>query len=253
MRPMGSRFPAAFAAIFFAMAFVTLVHAQDAPLTEEAFRANMGFPAGAPLTYRDLACKVVDFDAFAQQMSAEGAHADLDRSPDGNAVTFTVRVRGRPRCPAPYPPVTRLPEFDLRDLAGKRVTSASLRGKPTLISFYFAACVPCIREVEPLNEFAAARPGMNFLAVTFDDRETARRFVDRYGFKWRVVPDARELVDRIRVKNYPMVALFDADGALLGTKTGGAKDELEAANVGPQLKRWMDGLLHRSTTGRTAR
>lgn len=244
----------ALAAPFVAALFLAgMVHAQDAPLTEDAFRANMGFAPGAPLTYRDLDCKEVAFDAFAKQMSADGAHADLDRAPDGNAVTFTVRVRGRPRCPAPYPPVSRLPDFELRDLAGKRVTSASLRGKPTLLSFYFAACVPCIREVGPLNEFAAARPGMNFLAVTFDDRETARRFVERYGFQWRVLPDARELIERIRVKNYPMVALFDAEGRLLGTKTGGARDELEAANVGPQLKRWMDGLLRRSTAGKPAR
>lgn len=223
------------------------------PLTEDAFRANMGFAPGTPLTYRNLDCAVVAFDAFAKQMEQDGAHADLDRAPDGNAVTFTVRLRGRPRCAAPYPPITHLPEFDLRDLGGKRVSSAGLRGKPTLVNFYFAACVPCIREVQPLNEFAAARPGMNFLAVTFDDRETARKFVDRYGFRWRVLPDARELIDRIRVKNYPMVALFDAQGRLLGTKTGGAKDELEAANVGPQLARWMDGLLRQSTKGTTAR
>jgi hypothetical protein len=50
-----------------------------------------------------------------------------------------------------------------------------------------------------------------------------------------------------------MVALFDAEGRLLGTKTGGAKDELEAANVGPQLARWMDGLLRQSTQGTRAR
>jgi cytochrome oxidase Cu insertion factor (SCO1/SenC/PrrC family) len=223
------------------------------PLTEDRFRANMGFAPGAPLTYRNLDCAIVPFDAFAKQMEQDGAHADLDRAPDGNGVTFTVRLRGRPRCPAPYPPITHLPEFDLRDLSGRRVSSASLRGKPTLINFYFAACVPCIREVGPLNDFAATRPGVNFLAVTFDDRETARRFVDRYGFRWRVVADARELVDRIRVKNYPMVALFDAQGRLLGTKTGGAKDELEAANVGPQLARWMDGLLRQSTQGTRAR
>ncbi len=39
------------------------------------------------------------------------------------------------------------------------------------------------------------------------------------------------------------MALFDANGRLLGTKKGGARDELEAANVEPQLERWMDGLL----------
>jgi cytochrome oxidase Cu insertion factor (SCO1/SenC/PrrC family) len=223
------------------------------PLTEAAFRANMGFAPNAPLTYRNLDCQVVPFDAFAKQMEQPGTHADLDRAPDGNAVTLSVRIRGHERCASPYAPISTMPAFELRDLAGRKVSNATLRGKPTLLSFYFAACVPCIREVEPFNDFAATRPNINFVAMTFDDRETARRFVDRYGFKWRVVPDAREFIDRIRVKNYPMVALFDAEGRLLGTKTGGAKDELEAANVGPQLARWMDGLLRQSTAGAPAR
>jgi hypothetical protein len=58
-----------------------------------------------------------------------------------------------------------------------------------------------------------------------------------------VVPDAQDFIDRMRVKNYPLLALFDAQGRLLGTKVGGARDELEAANVEPQVKRWMQGLL----------
>jgi hypothetical protein len=235
-------------------AFAHGASAQDAePLTEPAFRAKMGFAPDTRLTFRDLDCKVVAFDAFAKQMEQPLAHADVDRSPDNHAVTLSVRLKGRPRCPAPYPSITRMPDFELRDLAGRKVTAASLRGKPTLLSFYFAACVPCIREVRPFNELAAARPHMNLLAVTFDDRETARRFVDRYGFKWRIVPDAAELIERVGVKNYPMVALFDAEGRLLGTKVGGAKDDLEAANVGPQLTRWMDALLRESTRSPAAR
>jgi hypothetical protein len=84
---------------------------------------------------------------------------------------------------------------------------------------------------------------MNFLAVTFDEPEEARAFVARYKFRWRVVPGAQELIDRVRVKNYPTMALFDAGGRLLGTRNGGVRDELEAATVAPQLARWVDGLL----------
>lgn len=224
-----------------------LVQAADpappAKLTEESFRKSMGFAPTLRMAYRNLDCEPVSFDEFARQMSLEGTRADVDRSADGAALTLTVRARASATCPAPYPPISEMPAFDLRDLNGKRITSASLKGKPTLVNFYFAKCKPCILEVGPLNEFAAARPHMNFLAVTFDDTDEARAFVDQYRFKWRVVPNARDLIDRVRVKSYPMMALFDADGRLLGTKRGGARDELEAANVGPQLGRWVDGLL----------
>lgn len=212
-------------------------------LTEKSFRQSMGFPDSLRMSYRSLACEPATFDVFAAQMREAGAHAEVDKAVDGSAITLTVRKRGLPRCASPYPPITSMPSFDFVDLAGKRVTSASLRGKPTLLSFYFAKCVPCIREVEPLNRIAAARPQMNFLAVTFDSPEEARGFVKRFGVRWRVVPDAQEFIDRMRVKNYPMLALFAADGRLLGTRAGGARDELEAANVEPQVTRWMDSLL----------
>ena len=176
-------------------------------------------------------------------MRKPGAHADVERAVDGSAVTMTVKLRGMAPCPSPYPPVTAIPPFDLKDLDGRRVTSGTLEGKPTLVSFFFATCLPCILEVEPINRYAAARPQMNFLAVTFDEPAEARAFVKRYGLRWRVVPDARDFIDRMRVKQYPLMALFDANGKLLGTKKGGARDELEAANVEPQLKRWVEGLL----------
>jgi hypothetical protein len=47
----------------------------------------------------------------------------------------------------------------------------------------------------------------------------------------------------MKVKQYPMMALFDSSGRLLGTRRGGVRDELEAATVAPQLARWVDGLL----------
>src|SRR4051812_2954252 len=216
----------------------------DSPrLTESDFRGTLGLRPDVHLSFRDLSCKDVDFESFKAAMGQPGAHADVERAVDGSAVTLTVTLRGKAACPSSYPPITALPPFDLPDLAGKHVSATSLRGRPTLVSFFFSTCVPCILEVDPINRFAATHPQMNFLAVTFDEAEVAREFVKRFGLRWRVVPDARDFIDRMRVKQYPLMALFDAQGRLLGTKRGGARDELEAANVEPQLRRWVDGLL----------
>jgi hypothetical protein len=221
-------------------------HAAAPAFTESEFRATLGAAERARLHYRGVDCSPLTFDEFAQAMVQKGVRSDVERALDGSEITVTVRRSGPGICPSPYPPVAEMPPFELRDLAGKRVDSASLRGRPTLINFYFADCVPCILEVGPLNGFAADRPNMNFLAMTFDEPEVARAFVARYRFRWRVVPDAREFIDRIRVKQYPTMALFDGNGRLLGTRRGGVRDELEAATVAPQLARWVDGLLRSS-------
>lgn len=224
--------------------FTATALAQGVP-TEARFRETLRIGPQVRLDYRDSSCKAADFAGFVAGMRQPGAHAEVDRAVDGAAVTMTVRLRGGPRCDSPYPPVVSMPPFDLKDLAGKRVTSSSLRGKTTLVSFFFSTCVPCVLEVQPLNRFAAARPNMNFLAVTFDPPAEAQAFVKRFGVHWRVVPDAQDFIERMRVKKYPLMALFDAEGRLLGTLQGGARDELEAANVEPRLTRWMEGLLRK--------
>ena len=220
--------------------------AQAAPPqpTEANFRNKLGIGPTVRLDYRNFRCQPVDFNGFVADMRKPGAHADVDRDVDGKAVTMSAKLKGMAACPSPYPPITTMPPFDLKDLSGKRVTSASLKGKPTLISFFFSTCVPCILEVQPLNRFAAAHPNVNFLAVTYDEPAEARAFVQRFGVKWRVVPDAQNFIERMRVKQYPLMALFDANGKLLGTMKGGARDELEAANVEPRLRRWVNGLLY---------
>jgi thiol-disulfide isomerase/thioredoxin len=220
--------------------------AAPAKYAESDFRATLGVADAVRLSYRGLDCNPLTFDEFAQAMGQTGVRSDVDRAIDGTEVTVTVRRNGGRVCSSPYPPVAEMPDFELRDLAGKRVNAAGLKGKPTLINFYFAECVPCILEVGPLNRFAADRPGMNYLAVTFDEAAVARAFVARHKFRWRVVPDARDFIDRVRVKQYPTMALFDENGRLLGTRLGGVRDELEAATVAPQLARWVDGLLRAS-------
>lgn len=215
----------------------------EGAVTEADFRAALGVKAGVPVSYQDLTCQRIDFAAFASGMREQGMSSQHITAPDGSSVTVSLHRRGGKNCPSPYGRLTQMPVFDLPDLTGKRVTDRSLRGKPTLVNFYFSGCIPCILEVQPLNRFAASRKDLNTLAITFDEPAEAQAFVERFQFRWRVVPGARDFIDRMAINRYPMMALFDAEGRLLGTKAGGAKDELEAATVEPSLRRWVDGLL----------
>ena len=217
-------------------------HAQG-EVTEAEFRSAMGIAPGAAMSYRDLECRSISFAEFAAGMRQPGITSEVVSAPDRSATTVTLHRRGGGSCKSPYGEVKQMPDFDLKDLEGKRVTSQSLIGKPTLMNFYFAQCKPCILEVAPLNRFAASRKDLNVLAVTFDEAAEARAFTQRFKFRWRVLPAARDFIDRMAVNRYPMLALFDARGRLLGTRAGGAKDEFEAAAVEPGLRRWVDSLL----------
>jgi hypothetical protein len=243
MRAMrtGKRLATAMAVAMWCVGSGPVAHAQD--VSEAEFRTALAVGPDVQLQYQDLDCRPIDFAAFAAGMRQGGVSSEVVRAPDGTSATVSLHRRGGRSCPSPYGRVVQMPAFELKDLQGRRVTSQDLRGKPTLVNFYFAACKPCILEVGPLNRFAASRKDLQVLAMTFDEPAVARAFVDRFKFRWRVIPDAKEFIDRMAVNRYPMMALFDGQGRLLGTRAGGVKDELEAATVEPALRRWVDNLL----------
>ena len=44
------------------------------------------------------------------------------------------------------------PKFDLNTLMDKNFNSEQLKGKPTMINFWFTRCAPCIDEMPVLNK-----------------------------------------------------------------------------------------------------
>ena len=44
------------------------------------------------------------------------------------------------------------PDFNLSTTSGKKLTLQNFQGKPTLLSFYYSTCIPCIQEVPVLNK-----------------------------------------------------------------------------------------------------
>jgi peroxiredoxin len=212
-------------------------------LTEPKFRQALGFKPDTRLLYRDPDCRPIAFKKFSELMAKEGAHAQPAYKPSGGEVTITVAMKGTAACPAAYGPLQSMPLLSLPDLAGMRVTSASLRGKPTLVSYFFVRCVPCVKEVGPLNAFRTLHPDINTLAVTFDTPTDTRDFVSRYRFEWRVLPLGQDFIDRSGITRYPTLVLFDSQGRVLGTKMGGAVTDRDVAGYLPKLEAWVQELL----------
>lgn len=132
-----------------------------------------------------------------------------------------------------------MPAFDGTLLDGVRIDRAALLGKPTLLSFFFAQCAPCIEEIPALNAFAQQAPDLRLLAVTFDTADVARDFVAKHGLRWDVLPDAQTTIDAVGVRVYPTLMLLDADARVLARVV-----ELGADTPTPltaaQLRDWVD-------------
>jgi peroxiredoxin len=103
----------------------------------------------------------------------------------------------------------------LKLLNGAAVDNEALKGKYTVLSFYFAECPPCIKEVPALNALADRRKDINTMAVTYDSVEVSKKFVAAHHLNWPIASAANELVNTAGVKAYPTLALLDPEGKVV--------------------------------------
>lgn len=109
----------------------------------------------------------------------------------------------------------QLPDFELRDLQGNKVSPEDLKGKPVVINFWFTSCVPCIQEMPALNEIKEEFKNTEvvFLAITFDKKAAVQNFLKKHSFNFIAVPDAAVYCSRI-TGIYPLTLFVNRQGVI---------------------------------------
>ena len=115
---------------------------------------------------------------------------------------------------------SRLPDFSLKDLQGREVSSADLRGKVVLIDFWATWCNPCKKEM-PGYQKLLNRYGKNGLAVigfkfdTMMDMEDPILFAKKMGVRYPLAVAADDLKQKFGgIEGLPTTLLYDRQGIL---------------------------------------
>jgi peroxiredoxin len=147
------------------------------------------------------------------------------------------------------PPASRkaAPEFELKDLAGKRVKLSSLSGKTVLVNFWATWCGPCLLELPHLDKLQRelGDKGLTVLAISTDGPQT--------------LAQVRSVVKR---EKWAMTVLLDPEGkaaaalnprgtnpfTLIIDKNGRIAESHEGYNAGDEVKyrEWVQRLLAES-------
>ena len=135
------------------------------------------------------------------------------------------------------------PNFSLPNATGGMLTSVSLKGKPTLISFFTEACAPCLHEIPALNTFRSSRHDLNVVAISPDSIDDVRTYPEKYKIELPIAGDGDKLLfEVIGIKAFPTFAVLDKNGNLLGMTYGNQLGEDKYASV-VGLNRWVDQLI----------
>ncbi|MGZ2369257.1 TlpA family protein disulfide reductase [Ancylomarina sp. YFZ004] len=123
-------------------------------------------------------------------------------------------------------------KFNLSSLNGKMINSESLKGKPTLINFWFKACAPCIAEMPALNLMAETyKADYNFISITYETKKDVDLFLKQHAFKFKHLVNARAFIDELGIQSYPMNLFLDSNGILKFIEGGIPYEENEKGNM----------------------
>jgi thiol-disulfide isomerase/thioredoxin len=125
------------------------------------------------------------------------------------------------------------------DLDGKPLSLASMRGKPTVISVWWAQCGPCRKEA-PLLVGAHRQLGdkAHFVGVDVRDGGTAapQAFVDQFGVDWPSFysPGGNALLafsGTISPESIPSTMVLDAQGRVAASIIGAVPSQLTLVQI----------------------
>lgn len=104
---------------------------------------------------------------------------------------------------------------------GEKFPENKLVGKPTIINFWFTACKPCIAELPYLQKLKKTYgKDLNYLAITFDDRNKVNSFLKSYDFDFVHITNSREQIKDLEITGYPMTFLLDKNGEIFNVYGG---------------------------------
>jgi thiol-disulfide isomerase/thioredoxin len=115
---------------------------------------------------------------------------------------------------------SRLPDFSLKDLRGRELSSADLKGKVVLIDFWATWCQPCKKEMPGYQKLldAYGKRGLVVVGFKFDtmaDIEDPLRFARRIGVRYPLAVASERLRQTFGgIEGLPTTLLYDRQGIL---------------------------------------
>jgi len=115
---------------------------------------------------------------------------------------------------------SRLPDFTVKDLQGREIFSADLRGKVVLIDFWATWCQPCKKEMPGYQKLLDRYGSRGFAVIgfkfdTMPDMEDPVLFAKKIGVRYPLAVAADDLKQKFGgIEGLPTTLLYDRHGIL---------------------------------------
>ncbi|MGH9724654.1 MAG: TlpA family protein disulfide reductase [Candidatus Acidiferrales bacterium] len=113
-----------------------------------------------------------------------------------------------------------MPDFSLKDLQGREISSADLRGKVVLIDFWATWCQPCKKEMPGYQKLLDRYGSKGFAVVGFKfdtmmDTEDPLQFAKKIGVRYPLAIASEDVKRKFGgIEGLPTTMLYDRQGIL---------------------------------------
>lgn len=151
-------------------------------------------------------------------------------------VPFLVGLTMATGCSQPHPLVGQAaPDFELEDMAGRKVTMAQHRGSVVLLNFWAVGCGPCREEIPHLKHLQEkyGKDGLRVVGINAWDEPVDRikSFVEKEKLPYTILGGGRRVLsDSYQGRSIPHSFLIDRTGRVVWSEVGfddGTAAELE--------------------------
>ena len=115
---------------------------------------------------------------------------------------------------------SRLPDFSVKDLQGREISSADLRGKVVLLDFWATWCQPCKKEMPGYQRLVDRYGPQGFAVIGFKfdtmaDKEDPVLFAKKIGVRYPLAVATDGLKRKVGgIEGLPTTMLYDRHGIL---------------------------------------
>jgi thiol-disulfide isomerase/thioredoxin len=115
---------------------------------------------------------------------------------------------------------SQLPDFSLKDLHGRKISSTDLRGKVVLIDFWATWCQPCKKEMPGYQKLADRYGPGGFAVIGFKlgimkDTEDPLVFAKKLGVRYPLAVATDDLKQKFGgIEGLPTTMIYDRQGIL---------------------------------------
>ena len=140
----------------------------------------------------------------------------------------------------------KAPDINCTGTKGETISTSKLKGKVTVLNFWFTHCKPCVNEFPSLNKLVDnyALKDVQFISFAMDAPNVLDTFITVHPLKYTLVPKATPQIADFKISSYPTNIVLDKNWRVLAIITGGEADKTQLTNYS-KLKVYIDeALMH---------